>query len=60
MKKLLVIKTMVIALCLSAMVNRSLGQNDADPAITSMNFAAINGGATLRTTLIGFSPTPTA
>jgi len=40
MKKLLVIKTMIIALCLSAIVNKSAAQNDADPAITSMNFAA--------------------
>jgi hypothetical protein len=40
MKKLLVIKTIVIALCLSAITNRAAAQNDADPAITSMSFAA--------------------
>jgi len=40
MKKLLVIKTIVIALCLSAITNKTVAQNDADPAITSMNFAA--------------------
>ncbi len=39
MKKVLVIKTMIIALCLGAMVNASYAQNDADPAITSMSFA---------------------
>lgn len=43
MKKLLVIKTAVIALCLSALMNASIAQNpfsDADPAITSFSFAA--------------------
>jgi len=39
MKKLLVIKTLAIALCLSAIVNKTVAQNDADPAITSMSFA---------------------
>jgi hypothetical protein len=40
MKKLLVIKTIVIALCLGAMIHPAQAQNDADPAITSMSFAA--------------------
>ena len=41
MKKVLVIKTMIIALCLGAIMNKSYAQppNDADPAITSMSFA---------------------
>jgi Secretion system C-terminal sorting domain len=43
MKKVLVIKTFITALCLSALMNASLAQNpnsDADPAITSFSFAA--------------------
>ncbi len=40
MKKILVIKTMIIALCLGAIVNTSYGQLDADPAITSMSFGS--------------------
>jgi hypothetical protein len=40
MKKVLVIKTFLIALCLGAIVNTSLAQNDADPALTSFSFAA--------------------
>ena len=39
MKKVLVIKTMIFALCLGAMINKTYAQNDADPAITSMGFA---------------------
>src|SRR5437868_4755003 len=56
MKKLLVIKTIVIALCLSAITTRSVAQNDADPAITSMSFAAspilINNTTTLTVTFV--------
>lgn len=40
MKKLLVIKTIIIALCLGAMISPAKAQNDADPAITSFSFAA--------------------
>lgn len=40
MKKLLVIKTIIIALCLGAMISPATAQNDADPAITSFSFAA--------------------
>ena len=36
----MVIKTLMIALCLSAVVTKSVAQNHADPAITSMSFAA--------------------
>lgn len=39
MKNLLVIKTMIIALCLGAVINPARAQNDADPAITSFSFA---------------------
>lgn len=40
MKKLLLLKTLAIVLCLSTIANKSVAQNDADPAITSMSFAA--------------------
>ena len=41
MKKVLVIKKLLIALCLSAIATTGFGQiNDADPAITSFSFAA--------------------
>lgn len=39
MKNSLVIKTMIIALCLGAIMNSTKAQNDADPAITSFSFA---------------------
>ena len=39
MKKVLVIKTIIIALCLGAIVMPSYAQNDADPALVSMGFA---------------------
>jgi len=40
MKKFFIIKTLAIALCLGVIANRAAAQNDADPAITSMSFAA--------------------
>ena len=40
MKKLLVIKTIIIALCLGVMTNSAKAQLDGDPALTSMSFAA--------------------
>ena len=40
MKKLLVIKTFILALFLSGIAGTTLAQNDADPALTSMSFAA--------------------
>ncbi len=50
MKKILLIKTIFIALCLSATIN-TVAQNDADPAITSLSFAtspiAVNQVTTL-------------
>src|SRR5690242_12724522 len=39
MKKIF-IKTALVALCLSAIINTSSAQNDADPAITSFSFAS--------------------
>ena len=67
MKKVLVIKKMLIALCLSAIATTGFGQvNDADPAITSFSFAASPitvGNATTLTTFFlnnGFTtPIPT-
>ena len=40
MKKILVIKTIIVALCLGTITNTSYAQNDADPAITSLSFAS--------------------
>ncbi len=40
MKKYLVIKTIIIALCLGSMINKVAAQNDADPALTNMGFSA--------------------
>lgn len=40
MKKILVIKTIIIALCLGAIISPAKAQNDADPAITSFSFGA--------------------
>jgi hypothetical protein len=65
MKKLLVIKTIIIALCLGA-INPAQAQNDADPAITSMSFATspilVNTTTTLTVTFInnGFTTAITA
>lgn len=54
MKKVLVIKTLIIALCLGAIINTAQAQNDADPAITSMSFAASPIVITHTTTLTVF------
>ncbi len=48
------IKTMIIALCLSAFTTGSFAQNDADPAITSFSFANAQINVDQTTTLTVF------
>ncbi|MEO6541277.1 MAG: T9SS type A sorting domain-containing protein [Ferruginibacter sp.] len=54
MKKILVIKTLIVALCLGAITNTSSAQNDADPAITSLSFGISPVSVDQTTTLTVF------
>lgn len=39
MKKIILIKTIIIAFCPGLIINTAIAQNDADPAITSLSFS---------------------